>query len=194
MAWIRFQMNSQAVFMPVSFDALLPEPFDSAKEKKWKTLYLLHGFGGDRNDWLFKSRLRQLINGRLVDGCPLMVVLPEGNNSFFVNLPNGHDYADFLCGELPQFIGENFPVSGEGEDRIIAGMDMGGYGAFHQALAHPEVFGRAAAFNAPLDIYKYYKKGTLPPSMDFCMEHVFGLDFYEGALNAMLRCLERGEL
>jgi putative tributyrin esterase len=176
MAWVRFQVNSQAVYMPVSFDALLPDHFDNSKEKKWKTLYLLHGFGGDRNDWLFKSRLKQLVNGRSVDDCPLMVILPEGNNSFFVNLPNGHDYADFLCSELPQFIGENFPVSGEGKDRIIAGIDMGGYGAFRQALAHPEVFGSAAAFDAPLDVYKFYKEAEPSSSMVFCMEHVFGAE------------------
>jgi S-formylglutathione hydrolase FrmB len=55
-------------------------------------------------------------------------------------------------------------------------MDMGGYGAFRQALAHPEVFGKAAAFDAPLDIHKYYRETAFPYSPDFCMEQVFGAE------------------
>jgi S-formylglutathione hydrolase FrmB len=184
MAWIRFQMNSQAINMPVSFDVLTPEQSDNTTEKKWKTLYLLHGFGGDRNEWLFKSRLRQIIKGRTVDGCPLMIVLPEGNNSFFVSLPNGHDYGEFLCTELTQFIGDNLPVSCGSEDRIIAGIETGGYAAVRQALAHPGVFGRAAAFDAPFDMHKYYQETPLPSSMVFNLEHVFGREeIFKGSEN-----------
>jgi putative tributyrin esterase len=197
MAWIRFQMNSQTVSMPVSFDALLPDNAENSKGKKWKTLYLLHGFGGDRNDWLLKARLAQLVRERLTGDCPLMTVLPEGQNSFFVNLPNGHEYADYLCRELPAFIEENFPVLSGVKNRFIAGMDMGGYGAFRQALGHPEVFGQAAAFEAPLDIFKYYQ--GLPDSMSFCMEHVFGREEkFRGGENDLFsladRCAAKAEM
>lgn len=197
MAWIRFQMNSQAVSMPVSFDALLPDDTENSEGKRWKTLYLLHGFSGDRNDWLLKTRLTQLVKERPVEGCPLMTVLPEGHNSFFVNLPNGHEYAGYLCGELPGFIEENFPVLGGAENRFIAGMDMGGYGAFRQALAHPEVFGKAAAFEAPLDIFRYYR--GLPDAMSFCIEQVFGgEEKFKGSGNDLFAladtCAGKGEM
>ncbi|GHV86793.1 hypothetical protein AGMMS50255_0890 [Spirochaetia bacterium] len=158
--------------MPLSFDALLPDR--DAEGKQWKTLYLLHGFGGDRNDWLLKTRLTRIVEGSMVNGCPLMVILPEGNNSFFVNLPNGHDYSDFLCEELIDFIGNNFPVSAGREDRLIAGFGMGGYGAFLQALSHPEKFSAAAAFEAPFDIGRYYQRALLPANMSLCMEQIFG--------------------
>ena len=173
MAWIRFQMNAQAMNMPVSFDALLPEKFDGS-EKKWKTLYLLHDFGGDRNDWLMKTRLRQIVEGLRVDGCLLMIILPEANNSFFVNLPNGCDYAEFISSELVRFFESNFPVSKESGDRIIAGIGMGGYSALHAALTHPEVFGRAASFEGILDIFSLYGKNAFSSSPSFRIEHIFG--------------------
>ena len=53
MAWMRFQVSRhiKTAGLPVSFDVLFPE-HRKDKNEKLKTLYLLHGYHGDRSDWL----------------------------------------------------------------------------------------------------------------------------------------------
>lgn len=166
MAWMRFQVSRhiKTAGLPVSFDVLFPE-HRKDKNEKLKTLYLLHGYHGDRSDWLLKTNLV-----RIVEGYPMAVVLPDGLNSFYVNLPSAHYYSDYLCQELPEYLESILPLSSRREDRYIAGLSMGGYGAFRQALNHPEVFGAAASFSGVMDIREMYgqEMTTIPT------EHLFG--------------------
>lgn len=62
-----------------------------------KTLFLLHGFSGNSQDWLYGSRISDLAG--LYN---LAVVMPQGDNSFYLN-GRGSDrgYEDFLCFEIP---------------------------------------------------------------------------------------------
>lgn len=166
MAWMRFQISQhiKTAGMPVSVDVLFPEHRKNNCEKV-KTLYLLHGYHGDRTDWLLKTNLL-----RKVEEYPIAVVLPDGLNSFYVNLPSTHYFSDYLCQELPQYLESILPLSDQREDKYIAGLSMGGYGAFRQALNHPEVFGAAASFSGVMDIRAMYQMHmtTTPVS------HIFG--------------------
>ena len=52
MAWISINFESKALGMPVMTNVLMPQGRGG-----YKTLYLLHGAGGDYASWLLKSRL-----------------------------------------------------------------------------------------------------------------------------------------
>lgn len=178
MIWVQVRMQSKAVGMPVSFHVLLPNRW----QPDMKTLYVLHGFQGDRSEWLLETRLKKQIEDR-----QFVVVLPEGANSFFVNLPSGHAYADFLCEELPAYMELNFPVSKRCGDRIICGVSMGGYGAFRQALVHPEAFGYAASFSGVLDAGSLYQESGF-----IAAEQVFGREEdFEESDNNLFAAAER---
>jgi S-formylglutathione hydrolase FrmB len=59
---------------------------------------------------------------------------------------------DFLDRELPETVQRFFQVSTEREDTFVAGLSMGGYGAFKWALREPERFAAAAAMSGALDL------------------------------------------
>jgi S-formylglutathione hydrolase FrmB len=109
-------------------------------------LYLLHGTYGDEDDWIRFSRIEsyaQLYN--------LAVVMPGAANSWFNNMPQGGPaYYDYITGELPEIINWTFPVSPKREDTFIAGLSMGGSGAFKLAMTRPETYGCAALLSAGL--------------------------------------------
>ena len=52
MAWISINFESKALGMPVMTNVLMPQGRGG-----YKTLYLLHGAGGDYASWLLKSRV-----------------------------------------------------------------------------------------------------------------------------------------
>ena len=61
----------------------------------YKTLYLLYGAGGDHACWTLKHVLPIMLKVKNI-----AVVMPSGNNRFYVNNVNGKDYFSFIADEL----------------------------------------------------------------------------------------------
>ena len=81
------------VILPV--DKLTPDGKLPA-EKKFKTLYLLHGFLGNYTDWVSGTRIQRWAEER-----DLCVVMPSGDNAFYVDRPQtGNCYGQFIGEEL----------------------------------------------------------------------------------------------
>jgi S-formylglutathione hydrolase FrmB len=77
--------------------------------------------------------------------------MPSGENSFYLNDEiRAALYEDFICIELPAFCRRFFPLSDKKEDTTVAGLSMGGFGALHSGLAHPETFGNIIALSSAL--------------------------------------------
>ncbi len=134
-----------------SFTVLLPTAYDSTMA--YPVLYLLHGFGGSHRDWSMRTELVQYV-GRFPT--PLIVVMPDGENSWYVNsLTNPRDrFEDYIANEIPQAVQKKL----QGKYRIdttrqaIAGLSMGGYGATMLALRYPDRFRCVGAFSAVLTV------------------------------------------
>lgn len=56
------------------------------------------------------------------------------NRSFYTDMDAGYKYWTFISEELPALARSFFPLSEEREDTFIAGLSMGGYGAFKLGL------------------------------------------------------------
>ena len=54
------------------------------------------------------------------------------------------------CVIVIPFIDGVYPTRAEADGRLLVGFSKSGWGAFTLLLRHPDVFGRAAAFDAPL--------------------------------------------
>ncbi len=144
MAHLKLTMESETLRLPVSLDILMPQGRGG-----YKTLYLLHGAGGDCESWLLRSRV--------ADYCMntnIAVVCPSGDNRFYVNNVNGRDYGNYIADELVNFMEKTFSVSDRMEDRYIGGMSMGAYGAFYAALNRPNQYRAAFSYSGLLDISK----------------------------------------
>ena len=123
-------------------------------------IYLLHGFGGEPGDWLRWSHLHDYLRDR-----KLIAVLPEGDNSYYVNaaeIPDDH-YADYIVNDIPNDVETHYPVAAKRESRLIGGLSMGGYGAFYLGLKHPDrywfVSSMSNAADAPTRKFSFERFG-----------------------------------
>ncbi len=80
----------------------------------------------------------------------LVVILPSGENSFYVDHPSGAAYGEYIGEELIEVTRELFPLSTKREKTWIAGLFMGGYGALRNGLYYAETFSKLAAFSSPI--------------------------------------------
>jgi putative tributyrin esterase len=110
-------------------------------------LYLLHGLTDDHTSWQ-----RYTSVSRYAEAAGLAVVMPSVHHSFYADEVHGHRYWTFVSEELPSVVRSFFQVSDRPADTFVAGLSMGGYGAFKLALTHPERYAAAASLSGALDI------------------------------------------
>lgn len=154
MALIQVNLFSRSLMRTVPVNVILPVdkmifPGMKAREDKpYKTLYLLHGIFGNYTDWVTGTRIQ-----RFAEEHDLCVVMPSGDNAFYVNQAGMHNnYGDFIGTELVALMRKMFPLSCKKEDTFIGGLSMGGYGAMRTGLAHPETFGYIVSLSGAFDI------------------------------------------
>jgi putative tributyrin esterase len=128
---------------------ILPDPEENGKVElaKRKVLYLLHGLSEDASAWQ-----RYTCIETVAAAYGLVVVMPSGGRSFYIDQPNGQAYFSYLTEELPNFLSEVFNLVPRREDTFIAGSSMGGYGAIKAALQRPELYAAAASFSGILSL------------------------------------------
>ena len=144
---ITMKHGTPSLEMGKHVNILIPEK--KAPEGGWPVLYLLHGYFGDYTDWLYMSNI-----SRYVEGKNLVIVMPDGANSYYANHPNGLQYHDYIVKDLVKRVEETFPVSKTKDKRYIAGLSMGGFGALSIGLSHPELFSKVIALSAVIDIHE----------------------------------------
>jgi S-formylglutathione hydrolase FrmB len=143
---------SKLLSRSVSYCAVLPASFDADKSRTFSILYSLHGLG-DNEQFFIHSGLWNLIEdmrdkGELKD---FLIVTPEGGAGFYINSRDGKNrYEDFLLQEFFPFIEKHYRVAPGRAHRAISGVSMGGYGALHLAMRHPQLFSAVSAHSAAL--------------------------------------------
>ncbi|MDF2721332.1 MAG: esterase, partial [Paenibacillus sp.] len=140
MAFIQCNFASSSLGVGATMNVLLPDPKPGQPaDRKYPTLFLLHGLSDDHTSWMRWTSIERYVRDK-----GLAVVMPAVNRSFYSNMVNGYAYWTFISEELPNAARSLFPLSHEREDTFVAGLSMGGYGAFKLALRCPEKFAAAA--------------------------------------------------
>lgn len=111
------------------------------------TLYLLHGLSDDATTWARRTSIE-----RYATELGIAVVMPQVAKSFCSDEVYGDPYWTFLTEELPVLARSFFHLSDRREDTFVAGLSMGGYGAFQWALRKPEQIAAAASLSGALDV------------------------------------------
>lgn len=153
MALLSCEYFSAARKSAQSFNAILPidampEPGKSTPGvgEPFKTIYLLHGYSGSRNDWLRHSDIELWANRY-----GYAVIMPDGGNSFYLdNEDTGEYFGDHIGRELVTLTRRMFPLSHRREDTVIAGLSMGGFGALRNGLHYNDTFGSIIALSSAL--------------------------------------------
>ena len=157
MALIQVNYLSKALFRTVPLNVILPvDKFDAdtdsylqPENRKYKTLYLLHGLLGNYTDWVSQTRIQKWAEEK-----NLAVVMPSGDNAFyFKSRTPWNDYETFIGKELVEITRKMFPLSDRREDTFIAGLSMGGYGALRNGIVFSDTFGCVAGLSAAIHIF-----------------------------------------
>ncbi|HHW21889.1 MAG TPA: esterase family protein [Clostridiaceae bacterium] len=157
MALLECRFKSEVLEMEQPFNVILPQISMSDTEngnKKFPVLYLLHGLSDDHTAWVRKSNIE-----RYAAQYGLAVVMPNVNRSFYTDMKYGLKYYTYMTKEIPHIVRSYFPISDKREDNYIAGLSMGGYGAFMIALRNPEMFSAAASLSGALDLTVLLDRG-----------------------------------
>jgi putative tributyrin esterase len=169
MAAIRCDFFSEVLEVGTSITVLLPQATEEqigveeavTRTGDFPVLYLLHGLSDDSTAWQRYTSIE-----RYAAPLGLAVVMPEVQRSFYADEAHGGSYWTFLSEELPSIVRSFFRISDRPEDTFVAGLSMGGYGAFKWALRHPDRFGAAASLSGALDLEEISKDQWRRPLFD----------------------------
>ncbi len=138
------------VYVPsVNFFEALSAPLEELyrPEQRYPALYLLHGMMDDYDGWLRFSNVESYAEKHQV-----AVIMPDGQNGYWVNAKRGLTYFDFVERELRLWAESTFPLRRDRGGRFIAGLSMGGYGALRHGLANPESYAAIGCFSGTVDL------------------------------------------
>jgi len=137
----------------------LPPDYETS-ERSYPVLYLLHGGGDDQTGWVQFGEVLSITDNAIKDGSAtaMIIVMPDANNGrrgYFNDINREWLYEDFFFQEFMPFIEKTYRIKGEKRYRAIAGLSMGGGGAYIYALHHPELFKAACPLSAATSYYPF---------------------------------------
>jgi len=184
MAFIQCDFYSEVLGFSTSMNVILPgdsKVNKSAPRTSYPVLYLLHGLSDDHTIWGRRSSI-----DRYVRDLDIAIVMPNAGRSFYTDMQSGYDYYTFISKELPSLAESFFPISSKREDRFIAGLSMGGYGALKIALSNPDKYAYAASLSGAVDILSIANRFIEDESIEISREfnNIFGnLDTFHNSSN-----------
>ncbi len=135
-------------------------PPDYSPETKYPVLYLLHGIGGDENEWLSFASPAVILDNLLADGkaVPMIVVLPNGR-AMADDRAIGNPFEPEKAAAFGKFEGDlldclipaieaKYSTHTDREHRALAGLSMGGGQTFNFGLGNLDTFAWVGAFSA----------------------------------------------
>src|SRR5581483_7965515 len=128
------------------------------RDKQYPVLYLLHGIGGDENEWARGGAPDVILDNLYAGGkaVPMIVVMPNGRAAKDVTArdpipkqsPAFAAFEKDLLTDLIPFVEKTYPVKADRESRAIAGLSMGGGQALNFGLAHLDTFAWVGGFSS----------------------------------------------
>jgi enterochelin esterase-like enzyme len=150
--------------------AVVYTPPGFSKDKKYPVLYLLHGIGGDENEWRRGGAPDVILDNLYADkkAVPMIVVMPNGRAQKddrpgpnpFSTAPAFAVFEKDLLHDLIPFVEKTYPVKADREGRAIAGLSMGGGQSLNFGLNNLDTFAWVGGFSSapntkrPADLVK----------------------------------------
>jgi S-formylglutathione hydrolase FrmB len=141
------KIYSYSLEREVEYAVLLPTGYESS-DLKYSVLYLLHGLFGSYQNWFELTNIEELAHD-----LKLIIVMPDGSDGWYSDsetIPENR-YESYFINDLLHEVEKTYRVITAKEGRAIAGLSMGGYGAFKFAIRYPQAFKLAASFSGAFD-------------------------------------------
>ncbi|MBD0835393.1 alpha/beta hydrolase [Aestuariibaculum suncheonense] len=145
-------MKSVELNQDIKYTIYLPSDYAKSNED-YSVFYLLHGFTNNENTWIDNGWVDIAeVQGVLENGNDKMIiVMPDGGNSWFVNHPNGKfNYENMFFKEFIPYIESIYQIKSDRANRFIGGLSMGGYGALGYTMRHIDMFSVCVAFSSAI--------------------------------------------
>lgn len=142
------------------------------ENKKYPVLYLLHGIGGDENEWLLGNP--EYILGNLIsekEAEEMIVIFPNvrarkddlSNPNDIFTLKHFKAFDSFindLTNDLMPYIESKYPIKTGRNNTAIAGLSMGGRESIYIGFTLYKTFGYIGAFCPAFGIFKYFNNSV----------------------------------
>ena len=129
-----------------------------SKNQKYPVLYLLHGIGGDENEWERFAHPDILLDNLLSEKkvVPMIVVMPNGRaqkddraqGNIYAAAPAFAAFEQDLLNDVIPDIESHYSVQADREHRALAGLSMGGGQSLNFGLAHLDTFAWVGGFSS----------------------------------------------
>jgi S-formylglutathione hydrolase FrmB len=135
----------------ISYNVYLPPSYSESESKYYPVMYLLHGYGGSNTDWTSWG-MQSIVDN--AGGKEMIIIMPNGFNSFYVDgYQSGIDYDTYMHEELIPHVESKYRIdTADGQNRAIAGLSMGGYGATYHGFKYPDKFSSAYSMSGALEV------------------------------------------
>jgi enterochelin esterase-like enzyme len=151
------RLPSPIIGQELPYRVYLPPDYQSNPSRRYPTLYMLHGAGGNYTEWsdsFLPERLDQMIRGGEIQ--PLILILPDDTGdgpTYWANWSNGGpQWADYIIQDVVGAIDKRYRTIPSGGSRAIGGLSMGGLGALHIAMRRPDVFAVVGAHSPSIRV------------------------------------------
>ncbi len=145
------KMDAPSIGRKTAYNIILPADYETSGDKRYPVLYLLHGLTGNYRNWAGMGA------ARAARGLDLIVVMPDGGNSWYVNWAESTDdqhnaWDDFITKDLINHVDATYRTVATREGRAINGLSMGGFGGLTLGLRHPDLFCAIGSHSGALSI------------------------------------------
>ncbi len=161
----------------------LPAGYAANPTTRWPVFYYLHGLGGNETNWI---RLGKLDVAADAMNLAAIVVMPDGDDKFYIDSPTPTDYdacmrdgtglfipkepraetcvhankyETYIIKDLVGWVDATYRTIATRDGRGIAGLSMGGYGALVLGMRHPDMFAASASHSG---VASWFLKGPRP--------------------------------
>jgi enterochelin esterase-like enzyme len=138
--------------------ALVYTPPGYSADTKYPVLYLLHGIGGDEEEWRRGGNPNVILDNLIADkkAVPMIIVMPNGRAqtddrpgpNAMATAPAFGVFDKDLIGDLIPFIEAKYSAIKDRESRALAGLSMGGGQSLNFGLGNLDTFAWVGGFSS----------------------------------------------
>jgi enterochelin esterase-like enzyme len=138
--------------------ALVYTPPGYSADTKYPVLYLLHGIGGDEEEWRHGGHPEVILDNLIADkkAVPMIIVMPNGRAqpddrpgpNAMATAPAFGKFDQDLLGSLIPFVEAKYSVIKDRESRALAGLSMGGGQSLNFGLGNLDTFAWVGGFSS----------------------------------------------
>lgn len=166
------QLDSKLMGRKMPYRVILPERYSVKTEsgRRFPVVYLLHGLSGHFDNWTGRTGLVEY-----AAPYDMIIVTPEGEDGWYTDnlTQENQKYESYIIKELVPQIDKDYRTLGRRDQRAIAGLSMGGFGAIKFGLKYPDMFVVVGSFSGALGAATITEK-QFPGAIAKTINTIFG--------------------